>query len=323
MNHPLISIIVPVYNVERYIKKCLDSLINQTYKNLQIVIVDDGSQDSSIDIVKTYIDNRIKLIHQKNGGLSAARNTGIKESDGVYLTFVDSDDWLALNAIELMVSSVVKYDADIVVGKERYILEGENYDLKGTLNEEQLFNGDDCLSELFKICVPSFSCAKLIRSTIIKSNGLLFPIGRNYEDNATSYLFFQACSRLVEIDAIIYYYLNREGSIVHTKNLKNLRSLVSNVKEMSETEINNRYWGFYKARNIYEAYVYALRLPQELKETREYKNVLNEIDFYRHSLKFEKNIVYYMFTKNFYKACLIKTPILKHIIRGLSIFGYK
>ena len=111
---PLISVIIPVYKVEKYLKRCIDSVINQTYKNLEIILVDDGSPDNCPKICDDYSkkDKRIKVIHKKNGGVSAARNKGLKLSNGDYIVFVDSDDWLEYNFVEEMLTNLRKNKVD-------------------------------------------------------------------------------------------------------------------------------------------------------------------------------------------------------------------
>ena len=113
----LISIIVPVYNVEKYLEQCLESLLNQTYKNIEIIVVNDGSTDQSLDILKKYSfkDNRIKLYSQKNQGISAARNTALEHINGKYVMFVDSDDWIEINTCEIALHEMKKNDSDIVM----------------------------------------------------------------------------------------------------------------------------------------------------------------------------------------------------------------
>ena len=111
-----ISVIVPIYNVEQYLRKCIDSIINQTYKNLEIILVDDGSWDNSPRICDEYAkrDNRIKVIHKKNGGLADARNTGLKMITGNYISFIDSDDYIEKTMYEKMIKVILKYNADII-----------------------------------------------------------------------------------------------------------------------------------------------------------------------------------------------------------------
>ena len=113
---PLISVIVPVYNVEQYIHQCVDSILSQTYKNLEIILVDDGSPDNCPAICDEYArnDDRVKIIHQENGGISAARNSALDLCTGEYIAFVDSDDWIESNAYEEMMSEMQKKDLDVV-----------------------------------------------------------------------------------------------------------------------------------------------------------------------------------------------------------------
>lgn len=111
-----LSVIVPVYNVEQYLKQCIDSILNQTFKNFELILVDDGALDSCPQICDNYSkhDDRVKVIHKKNGGLSSARNAGIKVAKGKFLTFIDSDDWISKNYFEEMMKEQDKYNADII-----------------------------------------------------------------------------------------------------------------------------------------------------------------------------------------------------------------
>ena len=118
----LISVIIPVYNVEKYLKKCLDSVINQTYKNLEIILVDDGSSDKSGLICDEYtkLDKRIKVVHKKNEGLSSARNTGLDIAKGKYISFIDSDDFVSIYMYEIMYKEIIKNNRDIVIARHIY-----------------------------------------------------------------------------------------------------------------------------------------------------------------------------------------------------------
>ena len=133
--HNKVSIIVPVYNAEKYIKQCLESIISQTYENIEIIVVNDGSKDNSLNILKEYVkkSNKMKLVDKKNGGVSSARNAGLKEATGEYITFVDSDDWLEKNAIEIMLRNIKDFD---IIQSSYYI----NADIKFNQKEN---NTDD------------------------------------------------------------------------------------------------------------------------------------------------------------------------------------
>ncbi|OYP01274.1 hypothetical protein CG709_11290, partial [Lachnotalea glycerini] len=125
---PLISVIVPIYNVEKYIHRCLDSILRQTYKNLEIILIDDGSTDQSANICEEYKkkDERIQCIHKINGGLSEARNVGMRHATGIYMTFIDGDDYIALDYVEYLFSLLSKYAADIAVCNYQKVLENQN-----------------------------------------------------------------------------------------------------------------------------------------------------------------------------------------------------
>ena len=113
--NPLISVIVPIYNVEKYLARCVDSIVNQTYKNLEIILVDDGSPDRCPQMCDDYAekDSRIKVVHKKNGGLSDARNAGMAVATGEYISFIDSDDWIETSMFELLLNNIFQYDCEI------------------------------------------------------------------------------------------------------------------------------------------------------------------------------------------------------------------
>ena len=145
-----VSVIVPVYNSEVYLSMCIDSIINQTYKNLEIILIDDGSTDNSLKICNDYEkkDNRIKVFHQENKGVSAARNLGLSLSQGEYITFVDSDDELIENGISLLVQDICLYNADIATASKVHIIK-EQEEKKDVFNSVEkdvvVFSSEDCL----------------------------------------------------------------------------------------------------------------------------------------------------------------------------------
>ena len=139
MRNDLISVIVPVYNVELYLQQCIDSILNQTYSNLEIILIDDGSTDNSSIICDINLekDHRIKVIHKQNGGLSNARNVGVKNAQGKFVAFIDSDDYISEDYIEVLYRLICKYNADISVCRFRYVfgnvedqVDGKNKEFK-------------------------------------------------------------------------------------------------------------------------------------------------------------------------------------------------
>ena len=210
----LISVIVPVYNVEPYIAECIESIQNQTYKNLEIILVDDGSKDNSGDICDQYAsyDERIKVIHQENGGLSAARNAGIEVAKGDYIAFVDSDDYIGQTMYEDLLHLLKEHSLDMIGcsvfrDKSGTIIEG--------CNDEQLeiYEKDDALRLAMH---DEFTSVwnKLYKQDIVKD--IRFPVGRKFEDSATSYLYVANANRVGHINRCYYYYRVNPNSITQT-----------------------------------------------------------------------------------------------------------
>lgn len=207
---PLISVIVPVYNVEPYLHKCVDSILNQTYRNLEVILVDDGSPDGCPAICDEYAekDERVKVIHKKNGGLSDARNAGMAVAKGEYLSFVDSDDMLSANAIEILLRFAHKEDADLVIGGYNRF---ENV-FEESINEEtsvQCWTPVEAMADMLKNGCASW--ARLYRRELHQS--ILFPVGEINEDEAIVLHILDHCSKIVRISAVVYYYRCRTESI--------------------------------------------------------------------------------------------------------------
>lgn len=212
MDIPLISIIVPVYKVEKYLCRCIDSLISQDYPNLEIILVDDGSPDRCGVICDEYKerDNRIKVIHQPNGGLSAARNSGIDISSGKYLMFVDSDDWTDVNFCSYAYNKLFDTDSDIVVFG--YQDEYDDYSVKHFVEKEERLFISDALVELHGGKIMSFAWNKIYKASLF--NEIRYPIGRLYEDIGTTYLLFDKANSVYLANGITYHYQQRKDSIV-------------------------------------------------------------------------------------------------------------
>jgi glycosyltransferase involved in cell wall biosynthesis len=205
------SLIVPVYNVERYLEKCLFSLVNQTLKDIEIILVNDGSTDSSLKIAQDFADKyeNITIVTQVNGGLSAARNTGIKHSTADYLAFIDSDDYVDITMIEKMFNMAICQSADIVVCDMKYVFSDHmSFSSGGTFKS---FNAKDN-PEL--IGINNSACNKLFKRDLF--NDINFPIGLWYEDLGTIPILYLKADKVVKIDEVLYYYLQREDSIAHS-----------------------------------------------------------------------------------------------------------
>lgn len=222
MNKPLISIIIPIYNVEKYLKRCVDSVLNQTYSNLEIILVDDGSKDSCSDICDLYSkkDSRIKVIHKINGGLSDARNKGIEIARGSYLGFVDSDDFIHPKMYEILYKNMVKTEADMSICSFKKVYNGEMDDFRtnnifSCTRESGYYHlydqyGLDTIvawNKLYKKCL---------------FDDIRYPIGKIHEDEFIIHHLIGLCNKIVYTDAELLYYFQREGSITGSYNIKRL-----------------------------------------------------------------------------------------------------
>lgn len=212
----LITVIVPIYNVEKYLNRCVDSIINQTYTNLEIILVDDGSPDNCGKICDEYAkkDNRIKVIHKENGGLSDARNAGIKVADGKYIGFVDSDDWINPKMYEELYSTLLKYDADISCCKMLRCKDNKDTIQKEHETKIVEYNQEQYMKKFFKIgsqeCVY-YACNKLYKKEIIEKDQ--YPINLTSEDVVGTYKTLLKSQKIVEINQIYYYYYYNPESI--------------------------------------------------------------------------------------------------------------
>ena len=219
-SQPLLSVIIPVYKVEKYLQRCLDSIINQTYKNLEIILVDDGSPDNSGKICDEYAkkDKRIKVIHQKNKGQGAARNTGIIVSKGELITFVDSDDWIECNMYEIMISKLLQYDLDII---KCAIVETDGSKIKRELNHKTTKINVVITENIFDLYFTEFTCKViwngLYRRNIIKK--VEYPEGLVAEDNYVSGMYLNKAKRLMLIDNILYNYFINMSGVSKNKNI--------------------------------------------------------------------------------------------------------
>ncbi len=219
MSKPLISVIVPVYNVEQYLPKCVGSILAQTYDNLEIILVEDGTKDSSGRICDDYaaLDPRVRVIHKENGGLSSARNAGIDVAKGDYFGFVDSDDWIEPETYETLMAVAQKYGADMVCGG-RYDVDGVTGQRTIGLcpQKEETISPMEMLGRVFvwDNC-DSAAWDKLYRRSLFET--IRYPLGQYSEDIAIFYKLMEKANRVALCDKPLYNYLHRENSITTAK----------------------------------------------------------------------------------------------------------
>lgn len=259
----LISIIIPIYNVEKYLRRCLDSVVNQSYNNLEIILVNDGSLDNSIEICNEYAhrDNRITIITQKNKGLSGARNTGIKHSNGDYLMFIDSDDKVEVNMVSTLVEIVTINKADIIISNIIYYKKGNknSFIMTNDIPYNQMLNRSEIIKNLIKpffggeLGILSSACNKLYeRSFIIKNNLMFNEELKRSEDYWFNFYAFNKTQKVFAINEAFYHYYFTGGSMIKSFRegqfeafLKNRKQLLSEYKnfnfDINWDELNNKF----------------------------------------------------------------------------------
>jgi len=262
---PLVSVIVPVYNVEKYIRKCLHSIIVQTYENIEIILIDDGSSDNSGKIIDAYAsrDPRIKVVHQRNSGLSAARNKGIEVSTGDYLTFIDSDDHITKDYVEYLYSLLKKDDFRsplALCSLMNVYSSGKQTDCGD--GSEKVLSGKDCIEMMcYHDLVDTCAYAKLGKRELYDK--VKFPVGQLFEDIATTYLLFDQCQTVACGFKPKYYYVIREDSIVTSSFKLNKLDLLKMTDQMAEY-VNQEYPDLKKATLRRQTYARFSTLNQML-----------------------------------------------------------
>lgn len=311
---PLISVVVPVYNAEKYLVKCLDSIINQTYKNIEIILVNDGSSDGSLKIINSYkkkYQDKIVVINKKNEGQGVARNEGIKISKGEYLTFVDSDDYIDKNMIFDMLNMAINLNADIVYTNSMYEdIDNNIIEKKNELNADVVKN---------YILTQSGPCSKLVKKNLIVENNLYFPKLRAYEDIAIVPVWALYTKKIVMLDKCYYFYLIHNGSTMKQINF--------NEKMYDITDAINNVYSNYSKKKLLKTYnseiewLYICHLLHAASlrflKFNNYKNNINKINV-------TMNEKYPKWRQNkYYKKCNIKFKIVCNLVSKEQYFILK
>ncbi|MBR2289251.1 MAG: glycosyltransferase family 2 protein [Clostridia bacterium] len=285
----LVSIIVPVYNVEKYLARCVETIMAQTYQNIEIILVDDGSKDNSGKMCDEFAsqDSRIKVIHKENGGISDVRNQGMKVATGDYIGFVDSDDYIAEDMFETLVNLLEENDADISIVS---FYEYYNGILLGVRKneEKEIMSKTEAIKELLiDRKIQSYTWNKLFKRELF--DGLQFPTGKNFEDIATLLLIFERANKVVLWENPKYYYLRRDDSIVGVRNTKTYTDYL---------EV------------IYDKYLYLKDKYPEIEIYNEHNYIINMIWVYTIISAFDLDDVYKKFKADNY--ALFEELINKH-----------
>lgn len=286
---PLISIIVPVYNTSKYLEQCVNSLLKQTYTNTEIILVDDGSVDSSGQICDKFSEenNNIKTIHKKNEGVSKARNTGIENSNGEYICFVDGDDYVSENYIKDMYEVIVKENVDIVTSNQFKIWDNndkiELFSNDIPLNDYFILTGTATLSDMLygKTCYAT-CCCKLYKKHIFES--IRFPSYSMGEDSYTMYQCFIKSDSVAHLRSPNYYYIQHSESAMHNTSYEKFYDYIklsddfikivnNDYPELFLPAVNrlieNNFWVYMKMRS--DKIRYASQIEHIIKNIKKYR----------------------------------------------------
>ena len=286
----LISVIIPIYNVEKYLRRCLDSICNQMYQNLEIVLVDDGSTDSSGKIADEYArrDTRFHVMHKQNGGLSDARNVGLSYCHGTYIVFVDSDDYVTEDYVMVLYDLLKHNHADISVVSLTH--QEEELSKISDSTAAKIYNTKEALQDLLYQRISTSANAKMYRAELFSD--IRYPQGRLYEDVIATYQIFEKATKVVWCDIKKYWYYVRTDSIVRSVfNVKKM-DYVYNCEEVLE-EVKKKYPALSKAaesRLLWAAIHIWVNFTERKKYPEQYQYVYKTIKQYRKSVLSDKAV---------------------------------
>lgn len=303
----LISVIVPVYQVENYLNQCIESIIEQTYTNLEIILIDDGSNDNCPQICDDWSikDKRIKVIHKKNGGLSDARNVGLDIAKGKYIAFIDSDDWVDSRYIELLYNSLINNVADISACSIQKVYDTDSVDPYNLNPQLQLATPKEAIKDIiYDRRFKTVAWNKLYSKEILE--GERFIVGKLHEDEFFSYKVLDKAQKLVFVDAPLYKYRQRSGSIMSSASLKHLDLLDAYINRINFLE--NSYADL-TSRDKLNFCIACINFYKDFqKSDSDFKKIaLNRIKSYRRKVKFNikefnvlswKEKIYVIFSKS-------------------------
>lgn len=307
----MISIIVPVYNVKKYLLESVNSILNQTYDDLEIILVDDGSTDESGIICDNIAkrDMRVKVIHKENGGLSDARNVGISIAKGSYIGFVDSDDWIDVDMYETMLKRIEQTNADICVCG--YYREFVGLTTKNYPSDNITYDYTEAITTLFRGKeFQDHAWSKLYKAELFKT--IRFPVGLIYEDIRTTYRLFGECHKICTVSKPLYHYRQRKSSIVRSSFNEKQIQMLDATKEIYRDEPDklNKYKTLLKRKELMTECFLCREMLLDNKSLKAYSVLFDQL--------------YADIRTNWYKIITDKqsTKTAK-IIASLSLFGKK
>lgn len=283
-----ISVIVPIYKVEKYLNRCIESIINQTYTNLEVILVDDGSPDNCPQICDEYaqIDERVKVIHKKNGGLSDARNAGLDIATGDYIVFIDSDDYIELNMIESMMDNMLENDTDLVVCNIRYVFDDREY-VKYS-KPDRILDKYEAMKEYIKDgIVQAVAWNKLYKKNII--GNMRYKVGKTNEDEFFTYKVINNSQKIYYNSNAFYNYLQRGSSIMGKYSIKRLDGVEASYERLNFMKENYPELYVEEKRNFFNLCIYSYQMILKDKQIDRDKNGRKILYNYIKNLKFNKH----------------------------------
>ena len=316
--NPLISVIVPIYNVEKYLARCVDSIVNQTYKNLEIILVDDGSPDRCPQMCDDYAkkDSRIKAVHKKNGGLSDARNAGMAVATGEYISFIDSDDYVSDDFFECLMNVMNKENSDIAECSVVKFYEDNRFDEFSDDLSVKTYDTQDAMSAL--IAENPFHqhvWNKLYKTELVKD--IPYAVGKLNEDEFWTYQVFGRASKVAKLNKTMYYYFQRSSSIMGVGyNIRRLDALEAKANRQKYIENNFPDLSTQAKIDLYGSCMFAYQSVLKFMSGADKKKALSIIKKYKNNcnLSFDEiNTIkdsfkkYFMLAKfNFYLCCKMR-----------------
>ncbi|NFO13453.1 glycosyltransferase [Clostridium botulinum] len=243
-----ISVVIPIYNVERYLEKCLESVVSQNFDSYQVILVNDGSTDSSEKIAKKFVKKykRFKIVNKTNAGLGAARNTGLQHCSGKYVVFIDSDDYIEKDYLYTLYNSVKPNNSDMAICSFEKIFENKNKSIVNMLNIDcdKTYSGIDTLKLLFKSKISCYAWDKIYKRKLFNDNNIKYCEGRLYEDIFTTIKLISSCRRISFVNKPLYKYRIRNGNITSEKTLKAINDFNYAVQEVN-IYLKKNHWGLF------------------------------------------------------------------------------
>ena len=315
MNNPLISILVPIYKSEKYIEKCIESVINQTYRNIELVLVDDGSPDNSGQICDEYAkkDNRIVVVHQANGGVSDARNRGLETANGSIISFVDPDDWYELDTIESMYKKMCEDGSDLVCCGVKYIDENDNIiRISTAVEKDECLNTEDAMNEFLGYRkVKQQIWDKMYRRETI--GDIRFEKGRSIEDVFWVHQIIGNASKITIMNKPLYNYMQRSDSVMGTGYTVKWMDILDALQQRCQY-IEQRFPTLYiKSLRLYlGTCMYHLQLAIKSNQNKKTcDSIIGHISFYKDIVKKKSLIIRFgSFQQNVWMRLFLHYPIL-------------